>query len=206
MDTSQQIMDTSPHNHGHIYPHTWAHLHKSWAHMTTNHGHIPQIRKTSTQLSTLTNHGYIQAQITHTHEHTHKPCPPATHGDIPGTQQWTQYTQNHGHITTKSSTQNIDETWTHKRKACTPTNHGYTHKRTHKQVRLYIICTHTWYTREPMESASHPQIIDTHITRCVCTHYHIFIHGRRCMTIDPRILTMPGRSTSGLHRPGIYRY
>ena len=32
--------------------------------------------------------------------------------------------------------------------------------------------------------------------------YLIFIHGRSRMTIDPRILTMPGRSMSGFHRPG----
>ena len=31
------------------------------------------------------------------------------------------------------------------------------------------------------------------------------IHGRRRMTIDPRIPTMPGRSTSGFHRPGRHR-
>ena len=29
-----------------------------------------------------------------------------------------------------------------------------------------------------------------------------FVHGRSRMTIDPRIPTMPGRSTSGLHPPG----
>ena len=29
-----------------------------------------------------------------------------------------------------------------------------------------------------------------------------FAHGRSRMTIDPRILTMPGRSTSGFHQPG----
>ena len=32
-----------------------------------------------------------------------------------------------------------------------------------------------------------------------CTH---FVHGRSRMTIDPRIRTMPGRSTSGFHQPG----
>ena len=32
-----------------------------------------------------------------------------------------------------------------------------------------------------------------------CTH---IMHGDSRMTIDPRILTMPGRSTSGYHRPG----
>ena len=32
-----------------------------------------------------------------------------------------------------------------------------------------------------------------------CTHA---IHGRSQMTIDPPIPTMPGRSTSGFHRPG----
>ena len=32
-----------------------------------------------------------------------------------------------------------------------------------------------------------------------CTHV---MHGRSRMTIDPRIPTMPGRSTSGFHRPG----
>ena len=34
------------------------------------------------------------------------------------------------------------------------------------------------------------------------------MHGRSInsrMTIDPRIPTMPGRSTSGFHRPGRYR-
>ena len=30
----------------------------------------------------------------------------------------------------------------------------------------------------------------------------IFMDGRSCMTIGPRILTMPGRSLSGFHRPG----
>ena len=30
-----------------------------------------------------------------------------------------------------------------------------------------------------------------------------FVHGRSRMTIDPRIPTMPGRSTSGFHRPGV---
>ena len=29
-----------------------------------------------------------------------------------------------------------------------------------------------------------------------------FVHGRSRMTIGPRILTMPGRSTSGFHKPG----
>ena len=29
-----------------------------------------------------------------------------------------------------------------------------------------------------------------------------FVHGHSRMTIDPRILTMPGRSTSGFHQPG----
>ena len=28
------------------------------------------------------------------------------------------------------------------------------------------------------------------------------MHGRSCKTIDPRIPTMPGRITSGFHRPG----
>ena len=28
------------------------------------------------------------------------------------------------------------------------------------------------------------------------------VHDRSCMTIDPRIPTMPGRSTSGFHQPG----
>ena len=32
-----------------------------------------------------------------------------------------------------------------------------------------------------------------------CTHV---MHGPSRMTIDPRIPTMPGRSTSGFHRPG----
>ena len=32
-----------------------------------------------------------------------------------------------------------------------------------------------------------------------CTH---FVHGRSRMTIYPRILTMPGRNTSGFHQPG----
>ena len=32
-----------------------------------------------------------------------------------------------------------------------------------------------------------------------CTY---FVHGRSRMTIDPRIPTMPGRSTSGFHYPG----
>ena len=31
-------------------------------------------------------------------------------------------------------------------------------------------------------------------------HTHV-MHGRSRMTIDPRIPTMPGRSTSGFHRP-----
>ena len=35
-----------------------------------------------------------------------------------------------------------------------------------------------------------------------CTHV---VHGRSLMTIDPRIPTMPGRSTSGFDRPGIAR-
>ena len=30
----------------------------------------------------------------------------------------------------------------------------------------------------------------------------IVMHGRNVITIDPRIPTMPGRSTLGLHRPG----
>ena len=30
----------------------------------------------------------------------------------------------------------------------------------------------------------------------------IVMHGRSRMTVDPRILAMPGRSTSGFHRPG----
>ena len=30
----------------------------------------------------------------------------------------------------------------------------------------------------------------------------VFMHGRSRMTIDPRIPTMPGWSTSGFHRPG----
>ena len=34
--------------------------------------------------------------------------------------------------------------------------------------------------------------------------YSIFVHGRSCMTINPCIPTMPGRSTSGFHRPGRY--
>ena len=29
-----------------------------------------------------------------------------------------------------------------------------------------------------------------------------FVHGRTFMAIDPRIPTMPGRSTSGFHQPG----
>ena len=32
-----------------------------------------------------------------------------------------------------------------------------------------------------------------------------FVHGRSRMTIDPRIPTMPGRSTSGFHQPGTHR-
>ena len=32
-----------------------------------------------------------------------------------------------------------------------------------------------------------------------CTHV---MHGRSRMTVDPRIPTIPGRSTSGFHRPG----
>ena len=31
-----------------------------------------------------------------------------------------------------------------------------------------------------------------------------FVHGRSRMTIDPRIPTMPGRSTPGFHQPGIH--
>ena len=30
----------------------------------------------------------------------------------------------------------------------------------------------------------------------------MIMHGRSCPTIDPRIPTVPGRSTSGFHRPG----
>ena len=37
---------------------------------------------------------------------------------------------------------------------------------------------------------------------CVLT----VMHGRSRMTIDPRIPSMPGRSTSGFHRPGRHRY
>ena len=37
------------------------------------------------------------------------------------------------------------------------------------------------------------------VERTVCTHV---MHGRSRMTKDPRTPTMPGRSTSGLHRPG----
>ena len=33
----------------------------------------------------------------------------------------------------------------------------------------------------------------------------IIVHGRRRMIIDRRIPKMPGRSTSGFHRPGRYR-
>ena len=33
----------------------------------------------------------------------------------------------------------------------------------------------------------------------------IFLHGRSRMTIDPRVLTMPGRSKSGFHRPDRHR-
>ena len=33
----------------------------------------------------------------------------------------------------------------------------------------------------------------------VCTQ---FVHGRSRMTVDPRIPTMPGQSTSGFHHPG----
>ena len=33
----------------------------------------------------------------------------------------------------------------------------------------------------------------------------LIINGRSLMTIDPRIPTMPGRSTSGFHRPGRHR-
>ena len=33
----------------------------------------------------------------------------------------------------------------------------------------------------------------------------IIMHGRSRMNIDPRIPTMPGRSTSGFHRPGGHR-
>ena len=29
-----------------------------------------------------------------------------------------------------------------------------------------------------------------------------FVHGRSQLTIDPRIPTVPGRSTSGFHQPG----
>ena len=32
--------------------------------------------------------------------------------------------------------------------------------------------------------------------------YSIFMHGRSSMAIDPRMATMPGRSTSGFHQPG----
>ena len=32
--------------------------------------------------------------------------------------------------------------------------------------------------------------------------YTQFVHGRSRMTIDPRIPTIPGRSTSGFHQPG----
>ena len=31
------------------------------------------------------------------------------------------------------------------------------------------------------------------------------MHGRSRMTIDPRISTMPGRTTSSFHRPGRHR-
>ena len=31
-----------------------------------------------------------------------------------------------------------------------------------------------------------------------------FVHGRSRMTVDPRIPTMPGRSTSGFHQTGRY--
>ena len=34
--------------------------------------------------------------------------------------------------------------------------------------------------------------------------YSIFMHGLSRMTIDPRIPTMPRRSMSGFHRPGIH--
>ncbi|CAN0231465.1 unnamed protein product [Laminaria digitata] len=37
------------------------------------------------------------------------------------------------------------------------------------------------------------------------TSVPIFMHGRGRMTIDPRIPTMPGRSTSGYRRPGRQR-
>ena len=32
--------------------------------------------------------------------------------------------------------------------------------------------------------------------------YSIVMHGRSCMTIDPRTVTMPGQSTSDFYRPG----
>ena len=40
------------------------------------------------------------------------------------------------------------------------------------------------------------------ISRCVGGGSANFMHGRSRMTIDPRITTMPGRSTSGSHGPG----
>ena len=38
-----------------------------------------------------------------------------------------------------------------------------------------------------------------HLVGGGCTQ---FVHGRSRMTTDPRIPTMPGRSTSGFHQPG----
>ena len=46
--------------------------------------------------------------------------------------------------------------------------------------------------------------VGLHVVVCIpggvgCTQ---FVHGRSRMTLDPRIPTMPGRSTSGFHQPG----
>ena len=69
-------------------------------------------------------------------------------------------------------------------------------------------------TRKTTESnvASKPAIKKTKKRKAVQLHSpevtHLllggtqFVHGRSRMTIDPRISTMPGRSTSGFHQPG----
>ena len=64
----------------------------------------------------------------------------------------------------------------------------------HPRQLAYLFCSGR--AREKSPTREHP------VFSCGrgCTWYSIFMHGRSRMTIDPRIPTMPGRSTSGFHR------
>ena len=66
---------------------------------------------------------------------------------------------------------------------------------------FYMDSMSSWFPPLPVHTFSTTLVV----RRGEAGRVLIVMHGRSRMTIAPRILTMPGRSPSGFHRPGRHR-